>query len=96
MRQPKDPEDYAAHVNLADGGGGIWRVYCVECEGWKSIKLTAMTVTAFGFLGIIRGEIDIDLNTALLRCRTCNNLIEYLLEGDERRERIVKRLTERI
>lgn len=92
MKRPTNPEDYAGHISQPTR---TWRVFCVECDHWRTIQLSAMAMIYVGWLGISAGSLDVDRDTIILRCNTCGADIEYLLRNDSRRERIIGQLLDR-
>lgn len=80
MRKPIDIENLTDCVkHTADGV----KVYCVECDRWRSVAVTAMARVTFRLpWQVSKRNIDIDSDTVAFRCNSCNADIDYLFEND--------------
>lgn len=92
MRRPSNPEDHAAHI---DRTSHAWRVFCVECDWWHPIQLSAMAMIFVSWIGVSARSLEVDVDTIVLRCSTCGANIEYLLKADDRRDTIIQQLLDR-
>lgn len=85
MQKPKDINDYAQCVNSVSHKT---KIFCVECDGWKSVEVQTMALITLNIIGIT--DFDLDENTARFYCRDCHANVEYLLNGH--RETVIQQL----
>ncbi len=79
MQRPKDTSDFTQCVK---SGPKMTRIFCVECDGWKTVEVRATALVTLNVVGI-KG-LDLNDGSARFLCRGCLVAdVGYLLTDDD-------------